>query len=397
MTSFVVTATFVLLVMNLYIGFRLIRTSALPRRWAILAWLGILTLAIGTPLLFATGRAKGGPSWLEMAHSAGWCLFGITIVLLPAVLLRDGVAVSLFISRKLARRRLNPERRLFLRRTLNAGTLGLTGTALGFGVAGAIRRAEVRRVSIPIDNLPEELEGYKIAQISDTHISATVRRPEMQAVVDLANGLRADLIAFTGDLVDGHVKHRRDDVAPIADLSAPDGVYFVTGNHEYYWDLEGWLGEVKRHGLTILENEHRVIQRGGSKLVVAGVPDISLNGPRFPGLGTSDPARALKDAPRDAAVKVLLAHQPRSCFEAEKAGFDFQMCGHTHGGQIFPWTVLIHFFHPFVRGLGKLNNMFVYVNPGSIYWGPPLRLGSPSEVTLFTLTREKRRDGLQPS
>lgn len=387
MISFFAAATLVLTGMNLYIGFRLIRTSALPKRWAVLAWAGVLTLAIGTPLLFATGRAKGGPPWLEMAHSIGWCMFGITIVLLPAVLLRDGVASSLFLSQKIRRQGLSPERRLFLRRSLNAGTLGLTGTALGFGVAGAIRRAAVERVSIPINNLPAALDGYKIAQISDTHISAIVRRPEMRAVVDLVNGLGADLIALTGDLVDGYVEHRRDDVAPIADLSAPDGVYFVTGNHEYYWDLEGWLGEVKRHGLTVLENEHRVIERGGSKLVVAGVPDISLNGSRFSGLGKSDPIGSLENAPDDAAVKVLLAHQPRSCFEAEKAGFDFQMCGHTHGGQIFPWTLLIHFFHPFVRGLGKLNNMFVYVNPGSIYWGPPLRLGSPSEVTLFTLTR----------
>ena len=137
----------------------------------------------------------------------------------------------------------------------------------------------------------------------------------------------------------------------------------------------------------MLENEHRVIERGGSKLVIAGVPDISLNGTRYPEFGTSDPALAMKGAPADAAAKILLAHQPRSAFAAEKAGFDFQLCGHTHGGQVFPWTLLIHLAQPFVKGLGKLKNMHVYVNPGSIYWGPPLRLGSPSEVTLFTLTR----------
>jgi predicted MPP superfamily phosphohydrolase len=387
MSWFIIIAMLVLFGINVYIGLRLIRTSVLPKRWAIAAWAFIAVLAFGPPLLFMTGRDKGGPAWQESAHSVGWVLFGIAIVLLPTVVLRDGVAAAIDVARWLRKSDVDPNRRLFIARVLNLGTLGLTGSALGLGYAGAIRRAAVKRVTIPIADLPEAFEGYSIAQISDTHVSATVRRPEMQAVVDLANGLRPDLIAFTGDLVDGHVEHRGDDVAPIADLSAPDGVYFVTGNHEYYWDLEGWLAEVKRHGLTVLENEHRVIERGGSKLVVAGVPDISLNGPRFSGLGKSDPVLAIKGAPKDAVAKILLAHQPRSCFAAEKAGFDFQMCGHTHGGQIFPWTVLIHFFHPFVRGLGKLNNLQVYVNPGSIYWGPPLRLGSPSEVTLFTLTR----------
>ena len=388
MVMFLLIATLVLLSINAYIGLRLIRTSALPRRWAIAAWISVAILAFGPPLLFMIGRDKGGPAWQEGAHSVGWVLFGIAIVLLPAVVLRDGVAATIDISRWLRRKpEVDPQRRLFISRALNVGTLGLTGTALGLGYAGAVRRAGIKRVSIPIVDLPDAFAGYTIAQISDTHVSATVRRPEMQAVVDLVSRLHPDLIAFTGDLVDGHVEHRRDDVAPIADLSAPDGVYFVTGNHEYYWDLEGWLGEVTRHGLIVLENEHRVIERRGSKLVIAGVPDISLNGTRFSGLGKSDPALALAGAPSDAAAKILLAHQPRSCFAAEKAGFDFQMCGHTHGGQIFPWTILIHFFHPFVRGLGKLNNLQVYVNPGSIYWGPPLRLGSPSEVTLFALTR----------
>ncbi len=384
MVGFFITATLVLLAINTYIGFRLVSTSALTKRWRMVGWSCIAILAVGPPLLFAIGRARGGPS-LEGALSVGWILFGITIVLLPAVVLRDLLGTTVFLTRKLRRRKVDQQRRLFFARALNIATLGATGSALGIGVAGALRRAEVKRVSIPIKDLPDAFVGYSIAQFSDTHISAIVRREEMQALVKLVNSLGADLIAFTGDLVDGYVEHRRDDVAPIADLEAVDGVYFVTGNHEYYWDLEGWLAEVNRHGLVVLENDHRVIQRGASRIVIAGVPDISVNGPRFP--GKSDPALAIKNAPKDAVAKILLAHQPRSCFAAEKAGFDFQLCGHTHGGQIFPWTLLIHLFHPFVRGLGKLNNMHVYVNPGSIYWGPPLRLASPSEVTLFSLER----------
>jgi predicted MPP superfamily phosphohydrolase len=384
MIGFFLVATLVLLVINVYIGWRLISTSALARRWRILAWSCITILAIGTPLLFLAGRVRGEPS-LAMASSVGWILFGITIVLLPAVVLRDVIGAGFILGRRIRGGRVDPARRLFLARSLNMGTLSVTGTALGCGVAGALRRAEVKRVSLPIKDLPDAFVGYRIAQLSDTHVSATVRRSEMEALIRIVNSLRADLIAFTGDLVDGYVEHRREDVAPIADLAAPDGVYFVTGNHEYYWDLDGWLAEVRRHGLIVLENEHRVIQRDGHSLVVAGVPDISVNGTRFPGI--SDPASAIKDAPRDAVTKILLAHQPRSCFAAEKAGFDLQLCGHTHGGQIFPWTVLIHLVQPFVRGLGKLNDMHVYVNPGSIYWGPPLRLGSPSEVTLFTLHR----------
>ena len=387
MVLFFIVIVFVLCGMNAYIGLRLIPTSTMTRRWNVLCWSLVSLLALGPPVLFIAGRAKDGPGWLEAANSLGWILFGISIVFLPVVLARDCLVVTSHLTCRLVKRPVNPSRRLFLNRAINVGTLGVAGTALSLGVAGAVRRAEVKRVSIPIDNLPDPLVGYTIAQLSDTHVSATVRRPEMQAVVDLVNSLEPDLIAFTGDLVDGYVENRRDDVAPIADLSARDGAFFVTGNHEYYWDLEGWLAEVKRHGLTVLHNEHRVIERDGSTLVVAGVPDISLNGGRFTDLGTSDPALALKGAPAGASAKILLAHQPRSCYAAEKAGFDLQMCGHTHGGQIFPWTLLINFFHPFVRGLGKLSDMYVYVNPGSIYWGPPLRLGSPSEVTLFTLTR----------
>lgn len=384
MSIFFILATLVLLGMNAYIGWRLIPTSELARRWRVAAWSGVTILAAGTPILFLVGRSRSEPLH-EIASSVGWIFFGITIVLLPAVVFRDIVGAGCIFAGRLRGRRVDPARRLFLARSLNIGTLTVTGSALGLGVAGAMRRAEVKRISIPIEDLPDAFVGYTIAQLSDTHVSATVRRPEMETLVGLVNSLGADLIAFTGDLVDGYVEHRREDVAPIARLSAPDGVYFVSGNHEYYWDLHGWLGEVRRHGLIVLENEHRVIRRDGHSLIVAGVPDISVNGTRFPGV--SDPASAIKGAPREAAAKILLAHQPRSCFAAEKAGFDLQLCGHTHGGQIFPWTVLIHLVQPFVRGLGKLNDMHVYVNPGSIYWGPPLRLGSPAEVTLLTLVR----------
>jgi len=386
--SFYVTAVAIFLAMNAYIGWRLVPTSALPRKWAVVAWSGVAVLAVTPPLLFLAGRITDGPAWLEDAFALGWVLFGLVIILLPAVLFRDGVAAVIGIARLLRTSEVQPQRRLFLRRMLNLGTLGVGGTAFGYGVEGAIHPPGVKRVSIPLTGLPDDFVGYTIAQLSDTHVSATVRRPEMQALVETVNSLGADLIAFTGDLVDGHVVNRRDDVAPIAELSAPDGVFFVTGNHDYYWDTEGWLQEIRRHGLTVLENEHRVIERDGSQLVIAGVPDISLKPTGSdPWAVGSDPTKALHGSPENAAARILLAHQPRSAFAAQKAGFDFLMCGHTHGGQVFPWTMVMPFVQPFVKGLGKLRDMTVYVNPGSMYWGPPMRLGTRSEVTLFTLTR----------
>ena len=259
--------------------------------------------------------------------------------------------------------------------------LALLLTAVGF--VNARRRARVRPVDVPIANLPAALHGFTIAQITDLHVGATIKRAYVDAVVDAVNALEADLIAVTGDLVDGSVHELASHTAPLARLSARHGAYFVTGNHEYYSGAAAWTTELRRLGLTVLENEHVVVRHETADVIVAGVTDFGAH--HYNPAQRSDPAAAMAGAPKDAGVSVFLAHQPRSAFAAEKAGFDLQLSGHTHGGQFFPWNFFVRLQQPFTAGLRRLGALWVYTSRGTGYWGPPKRLGAPSEITRLRL------------
>jgi len=268
-------------------------------------------------------------------------------------------------------------------RTLSLGILGVAVLLTAAGTWGA-QRPRVVRVTVPIAGLPKDLEGFRIVQLSDLHVGATIKRPFVRAVVDAANRLDADVVALTGDVADGLVASLRAEVAPLAELRARYGKFFVSGNHDYYWDAAAWHGEVERLGFGVLTNAHRLLTRGTGRLLLAGVTDASASH-LMPG-HASNPAAALAGAP-ESDVKVLLAHQPKSAFAARAAGFDLQLSGHTHGGQFFPFNLIVRLFQPFVAGLHRLERMWLYVSRGTGYWGPPLRLGAPSEITQIELTR----------
>jgi predicted MPP superfamily phosphohydrolase len=239
-------------------------------------------------------------------------------------------------------------------------------------------------VRIPLRGLPPALEGLRIVQISDIHVGPTIKHGYLEAIVERVNALQPDVIAVTGDLVDGSVAELAAHVAPLARLRARHGVFFVTGNHEYYSGVHGWVDELTRLGLRVLHNEHVVLQHDGAALVLAGVTDFS--GHHFDPAHRSDPVAALRGAPPD-AVRVLLAHQPRSAAAAAEAGFDLQISGHTHGGQFLPWTFFVPFQQPYTAGLHQLGRLSVYVSRGTGYWGPPKRLGAPSEIGELRLAR----------
>jgi predicted MPP superfamily phosphohydrolase len=258
-------------------------------------------------------------------------------------------------------------------------------TAAGFtlwGFANARRTARVVRVEVPIAGLPAALDGFTIAQVSDVHVGPTIKRPYVEAIVEAVNRLDVDLVAITGDLVDGSVRDLADHVAPLAGLRSREGVFFVTGNHEYYSGAAAWVGELRRLGLIVLLNQHAVVRRGEARLVVAGVTDFSAG--HFDRSEASDPAAALAGSPAG-AVRLLLAHQPRSAVAAQAAGFDLQLSGHTHGGQFLPWNFLVRLQQPFTAGLHRWRGMWVYTSRGTGYWGPPKRFGAPSEITLLRL------------
>jgi hypothetical protein len=254
------------------------------------------------------------------------------------------------------------------------------------GFVNARRRARIRHVDVPIAGLPQALHGFSIAQISDLHVGATIKRDYVERVVAAVNELEADMIAVTGDLVDGSVRDLGRHTEPLSRLSARHGAFFVTGNHEYYSGAGPWLHELRRLGMQVLMNEHVVLRHEGTAVIVAGVTD--LQAVHFDPAQRSDPAAAMAGAPKDAHVKLLLAHQPRSAFAAAQAGFDLQLSGHTHGGQFFPWNYVVRLFHPFTTGLHRVGRLSVYVSRGTGYWGPPKRLGAPSEITYLRLVAE---------
>jgi predicted MPP superfamily phosphohydrolase len=251
-----------------------------------------------------------------------------------------------------------------------------------WGYLNARRTAAVVTVDVPIRGLPPALHGFTIAQISDVHVGRTIRADYVRAIVESVNRLDADMVAITGDLVDGHVQDLAPHVAPLAALRSRHGTYFVTGNHEYYSGAVPWIGELQRLGVRVLLNEHVVLRRDDATLLVAGVTDWSAH--HFDPAQRSDPQAALAGAP-DESIKLLLAHQPRSAHAAERAGFHLQLSGHTHGGQFWPWNHFVRYQQPYTAGLHRVRELWVYVSRGTGYWGPPKRVGAPSEITRVRL------------
>lgn len=373
---------------NVYMAARLIGPSGLAGPIRTTAWLAAVALAALVPVTMFGQRRRHLPAWLT------WTVYlymGFSLMLLPLVALRD-LTWGLLITAAAAWTHLAPGSGVpaalapWSARLAASGSL-LLGTALLASVAGFIearRHPRRTRLAIPIPGLPAALEGFRIAHISDLHAGGTIGRGRLEHVVREVNGFQPDIIALTGDLADGHVRELRDRVSPIAGLKARHGVFFSTGNHEYYWDPHGWLEHVRSLGLTVLLNEHRMIRHGAADVLVGGVTDPSSE--EMVPEHVSDPREALARSPR-ADFRLLLAHQPSSAFAAAKAGVDLQLSGHTHGGQFFPWLHIVDRVQPFLAGLYSVGRMMLYVNRGAGYWGPPNRLGVPSEIAFLTLTR----------
>lgn len=260
----------------------------------------------------------------------------------------------------------------------------------GLGFGQAVSGPRVKEVSVSVRALAPDLDGLRIAQISDLHVGPTIRRGRVERVVERVMALEPDLIAITGDMADGTAAALARHIEPLSRLRAPLGTYYVTGNHEYYWNAKEWLAKADELGFVPLINENRVVARGGARLLVGGVPDES--GGHF--LAGHEPDQRRAAATDDLVdFRLLLAHRPDGVPAAARAGFDLQLSGHTHGGQFFPASLFIGLFHKFSRGLYRHADMQVYVNPGTGYWGPAHRFAVPAEITLLTLTDEKTKEG----
>lgn len=308
----------------------------------------------------------------------GWLYCSFLLVLLLQ-LLADLAMLAAWALRR--GRAVDP--RLSLRLRLRYAVVACGALLSAVGVAQAIQVPEVRRVELAIAGLPASLDGFRMVQLTDLHISRLMHEDWVREVVERSNALRPDLVVITGDLIDGSPQARARDVAPLADLAARHGVIASLGNHEYYFGAERWTGVFEGLGMRVLANRHAVVEHDGGRLTIAGVTDRVA--PRF-GMEGPDTGRALFEAPADAPV-VLLSHQPIGVAANAQAGIDVQLSGHTHGGMIRGVDQVVKRANGgYVSGAYRIGGMQLYVSNGTGLWnGFPIRLGVPAEITEFVL------------
>ncbi len=376
---------------HLYIARRL----AAPHHWKTRRWIYVLFAAHFALYPVAQGlqqfQVEGGVT--TVMQWAAYIGMGSFTFLWVLIVLRDLGWLGFLGVEKLVgeadEKLLDDDRRQFLTAGLNLGALGATGLATGWGMYQARRLPDVVDVAVPFEDLPEDLDGFRIVQLSDIHVGPTIRRPTIEAIVERVNALKPDLVAITGDLVDGFIDQLWHDAEPLLNLESRYGTYYVTGNHEYYWDALNWCERLADEGIQVLTNEHQVVKHGSGRILMAGCTDYTAG--RYIPEHESDPKGAREGAP-DHDVSILLAHQPPSIHEAADAGYDLQLSGHTHGGQFWPWIYVVGRVHPFATGLNRQDDTWIYVSRGTGYWGPPMRIGAPSEITLITLRRGEEAD-----
>jgi predicted MPP superfamily phosphohydrolase len=363
-----------------YLWVRLVRDTVLPAPWSRVLTVAIAALGVSMPLSFFVMRVLGRrtfvlwPVYLWMGF-----MFFIFMGLLSGELVR---IVALAMS-KLGGTPADPERRQFLARAIAGGAAAVSGTLGALSVRSAIGPVEIREQEVKLARLPKALDGFRLVQLSDVHIGPTIGRAFIEQVVERVNSIDADLVAITGDLVDSSVERLRDAVVPLANIKSKHGVFFVTGNHEYYVDTDEWMAELKRLGIRVLRNERVSIGSGEHSFDLAGVDDWSAGRIRPDHGHNLEGAVAGRDPARE---HVLLEHQPRAITDADKHGVGLMLSGHTHDGQIWPFKYLVALTQPYMQGLNRHSAATqIYVSRGTGYWGPPMRLRAPAEVTKLVL------------
>lgn len=367
----------ILLGSGFYVGSRI--TSVYPAYDSVLVWLAvyaIIILQIAGPFFY-----RIVPDRQNRFFIARWIMFtcmGIASSMLMYMIMTDVVVFGLTLAL--------PGYKEFISQIGVTSALSLVVLTNVIGMSQVARGPNLYSISIPLPDSLKALDGLRVVQISDLHVGPTIGRSYTEKVVTLVNQQKPHIIALTGDLVDGTPSQLREGIEPLRALVSTYGTFGVLGNHEFYWKAHEWNLEFQTLGIKMLTNEHTVIDHNGAQIVVAGVPDHKACH-MITGL-TSDPMKAAEGSPID-AFRLLLAHQPSSHSHAEAAGFHLQLSGHTHGGQFFPFSILVHIAEKFVRGLYRFKTLWVYVNRGTGYWGPPVRFLVPAEITLISLHSTK--------
>lgn len=372
-----------------YLFQRLVVGTAVPGPWkTLLAW-AMIVAVISIPLSFIASRRLDRKVarffvvpvyiWMGFIFQTFFLVLALDLLrLVGGLVLRMTGVGPIFPDAETA----------LLAWQITSGTAtGITLLASAFAIWWGLTRLAVRQVEVVLPNLPPALDGFTILHLSDLHLDLVHGREWLQRIVKRANTLGAELIAITGDLAEGSVAQFSGDAEPIRDLSAPHGVFFVTGNHEYFHDLDGWLAFLQRRGIRVLRNERVSIGNGEATFDLAGVDDH--DGKRLAHDHGPELREALKGRDPERAL-VLLAHQPRIIQEANEEGVGLVLSGHTHGGQIWPFSYLVYLQQPYVRGLIRHGSTALYISSGTGFWGPPMRLGTTAEMAVLTLRAPER-------
>jgi predicted MPP superfamily phosphohydrolase len=367
-----------------YVWRRLVHDTGLRGPGRIAATVGVAALI--APMMIASALGAGGPPEVHGPFAwpayLGWAVFALLFV---GILVVDLVRLLIWVGRKVARRPAPTDagRRQALARITGGVVTAMVVGEVGLGVAEALSAVPIVDVPFTLTRWPRALDGYTILQLTDLHVGATIGRARVAELVARTNAAAPDLIVLTGDLVDGSVAEIGDAVAPLGDLRAPDGVFAITGNHEYYSGVDAWIDFLAARGIPFLRNQRVAITRAGATFDLAGVDDHSAA--RFGHGHGADLPRAL--AGRDPLRPlVLLAHQPRQIRDTTGFDVDLQLSGHTHGGQVWPWHYLVSLQQGgLIAGRYRFGGTQLYVSRGAGYWGPPIRFGAPAELTRVIL------------
>ncbi|MGE2832338.1 metallophosphoesterase [Mycobacterium sp. SMC-4] len=379
---FIVILGSILGLMHVYVWKRLVKDTTAPGRIRIVCsvLLGVLLVLLIAALIVPRVADVTASRWLAWP---GYLWFGVVayLVLTLAALEPIRLVRWLWRKRRPPEEPESPERRVFLSRVAavaaGTATVGLVGT----GLVNALGPPQTLRVPVRLPRLNPAFDGFRIAVVSDIHLGPLLGRAHTERIVRMINETEPDLVAVVGDLVDGTVAELGPAAEPLQDLVAREGAFFVTGNHEYFVeDTAEWLRELERLGLNLLRNEHTSIRRDGAAFDLAGINDLA-------GRSHSDPPdldRALRGVQAESPT-VLLAHQPVQVEDAADRGVDLQISGHTHGGQMWPFHYAVSLAQPALAGLSTVRDTQLYVSRGAGFWGPPLRVGAPPDISVLTL------------
>jgi predicted MPP superfamily phosphohydrolase len=365
---FVLIVTALLVAGYAYVAARLSSTA-----WQCVALAIPFVLIWIVPVLYWSRDRDRVESWLDrVAHQASYLSMAWVSFVLVLALARD---VALLITAAL---QFDAAQMLVAEVGVPAVLVGAV-LAVVLGALTALRGPGVKEIEVPLADLHPDLDGFRIVQLSDLHAGRTIRRTYVQRVVERAHALAPDLIALTGDIVDGTVESLARHVAPLAELARGGRAFFVLGNHDCYSGASAWIAHFRKMGMRVLLNENAVFHKDAATIVIGGVVD--------PAYHVRRPEITLENA-ADADFHLLLAHNPKFAPLGARAGFDLQLSGHTHAGQFFPWTLAVRLVHaPHVAGLSREGRMWVYVSAGTGTWGPPVRFGTSPEITLIRLAR----------